>query len=95
MAGMEVYEDLRRRRGEAVEAGRLEEALPSSRRPGNGPRAAVTRILEDRALLNRNSVLISLGRGDAALPQIREILVRNLDPVNCRLAAYNIARIYE
>ena len=36
-----------------------------------------------------------MGRGDSELPRLREILVRNVDPVNCRIAAYNIARHYE
>ena len=95
LAGMEVYEDLRRRGLEAIETGRLEEALTFFEEAWEWAEGCGDPILEDRALLNRNSVLISLGRGDTALPQIREILVRNLDPVNCRLAAYSIARIYE
>jgi hypothetical protein len=89
------FEDLNRRGHEAAEAGRLEEALGlfdemvawAQRRDANE--------LIDLALCNRAAVAVVLGRGETELPRLRKILLRNEDPVNCRLAAYNIARHYE
>ena len=49
----------------------------------------------DLATCNLAATLIELGRGTRELPRLREILMRNGDPVNCRLAAYNISRHYE
>jgi tetratricopeptide (TPR) repeat protein len=94
-AGMEVYEDLRLRAQAAIDGGRFEEALQLDDAAWKSIRGRGDQVFEDRAFLNRSASLISLGRGEEALAQIREILVRNLDPVNCRLAAYNVARIYE
>ena len=95
VTGMEVYEDLRRRAQAAIDEGRFEAALQLDDAAWRSIQGRCDPVFEDRAFLNRSASLISLGRGDEALAQIREILVRNLDPVNCRLAAYNIARIYE
>src|ERR1043166_8596595 len=89
------FEDLKQRGHLAVEAGRLEEAA------GHFEQAlALARTMDDSkvvdlAVCNRAAVEIVLGRGEAQLPRLREILVQNGDPVNCRLAAYNIARHYE
>ncbi|HEX7185952.1 MAG TPA: tetratricopeptide repeat protein [Thermoanaerobaculia bacterium] len=89
------FEDLKHRGLQAIEAGRLEEAgelfdraLELAREQGD-PR------LIDLAFCNRAAVTVVLGQGERELPQLREILVRNADPVSCRLAAYNIARHYE
>lgn len=89
------FEDLKQRGHQAVEAGRLDEAaeifdraLELAREHGDPRRI-------DLAVCNRAAVAIVLGRGKSELPQLREILVRNGDPVNCRLAAYNIARYFE
>ncbi|MEA2601794.1 MAG: hypothetical protein QOF89_2786 [Acidobacteriota bacterium] len=90
-----AFEEFRSRGQRALDAGRLEEAaevlqtaLALARQHGD-PR------LVDTTLCNRAAALIELGRGDGELPRLREILVRNSDPVNCRVAAYNIARHYE
>jgi tetratricopeptide (TPR) repeat protein len=89
------FEELRGRGLHAVEAGRLEEAatwfdqaLAWAEEHGD------TRQV-DLALCNRAAVDIELGRGEGELALLREILMRNGDPVNCRVAAYNIARYYE
>lgn len=90
-----IYETLTRKAHLAVEAMRLEEAqqlyeqaLAEAREKGN-------EVLVDRAYCNVTSVRIAQGSWDGATVPLREILMRNSDPVNCRLAAYNIALIYE
>ena len=51
----------------------------------------------DRAFVNRCTVTLDLERELATEPfhRLREILMGGDDNVNCRLAAYNIARAYE
>jgi tetratricopeptide (TPR) repeat protein len=90
-----VFEELKSRGAQAVEAGRLEdakslfeEALAWAREHGD-PRQI------DLAVCNRAAAAIELGCGESELPRLREILVRNANPVSCRIAAYNIARYYE
>lgn len=90
-----VFEELKSRGAQAVEAGRLEdakslfdEALAWAREHGD-PRQI------DLAVCNRAAAAIELGHGESELPRLREILVRNANPVSCRIAAYNIARYYE
>jgi tetratricopeptide (TPR) repeat protein len=90
-----VFEELRDRGAQAVEFGRLEEAesffeeaLAWAQTYGD-PRQI------DLAVCNRAAAAIELGHGDGELPRLREILVRNADPLSCRVAAYNIARHYE
>ena len=90
-----VFEDLKTQGAQAVEAGRLEdakslfeEALAWAREHGD-PRQI------DLAVCNRAAAAIELGDGEGELPRLREILVRNANPVSCRVAAYNIARYYE
>lgn len=87
-------DDLNRRGHEAAEAGRLDEAfaifdemLARAREQAPG--------LVDLAFCNRAAVAVVLGRGEAELPRLREILLRSEDPVSSRLAAYNLARHYE
>jgi tetratricopeptide (TPR) repeat protein len=89
------FEELRHQGQQAVEAGRLEEAaalfdqaLASAREEGD-------QRLIDLGVCNRAAALIDLGRGADELPRLREILLRNTEPVSCRIAAYNIARHYE
>jgi tetratricopeptide (TPR) repeat protein len=89
------FEDLRQRGYHAVEAGRLEEAeelfdLALAWAREHGDARAI-----DLGVCNRAAVAIELGEGEGELPRLREILVRNADPVSCRVAAYNIARFYE
>ena len=90
-----TFEELKSRGEQAVDAGQLEEARgPLRSGPHLGPRARRAPQV-DLGICNRAAVAIELGRGDGELPRLREILVRNGDPVNCQLAAYNISRYYE
>lgn len=90
-----TFEDLRDQGIQAIEAGRIEEAvalfdraLVWAQEHGDGRQI-------DLAVCNRAAAAIDLGRGEGELPRLREILMRNGDAVNCRVAAYNIARYYE
>lgn len=90
-----ILEELKDRGARAIEAGRLEEAeelfekaLELTRKYGEPHQI-------DLAVCNRVAAAIERGRGASELPRLREILVRNADPVSCRVAAYNIARHYE
>jgi tetratricopeptide (TPR) repeat protein len=88
-------DDLKQLWHQAVEAGRLEEALEIldgaltlAREQGDARQI-------DLVICDRAAVAIELGRGAAEVPRLREILVRNGDTTNCRVAAYNIARFYD
>lgn len=89
------FESLRQQWHQDVEAGRLEEAL------GILDRAhALAAGLDDPRLIDlvtcdRAAVNIELGQGAKEVPRLREILLRNGDASNCRVAAYSIARYYE
>lgn len=89
------YEATRDLGFEALRAGRLEEALEQLDEAYEVARQLEDRVLEDRAFLNRCGVHISLHGGGEGLGELRQLLMRSQDVVNCRLAAYNIARIYE
>jgi tetratricopeptide (TPR) repeat protein len=89
------FESLRQQWHLAVEAGRLEEALGILDR-------AYTRVVDqddpqlvDLVICDRAAVAIELGMGAKEIPRLREILLRNADAANCRVASYNIARYYE
>jgi tetratricopeptide (TPR) repeat protein len=89
------FEELRSRGYRAALEGRLEESEElCSQAVEWALRHGDSRQL-DLAVCNRAAAVIELGRGSKELPRLREILVRNGDPVNCRLAAYNISRHYE
>jgi len=49
----------------------------------------------DSVICARAAIAIHLGRGESEVPLLREILLRNNDAANCRLAAYNIAIYYQ
>lgn len=90
-----AYERERASGLQALEAGHLDEArghfaaaLASARQLGDVQ-------LVDRALCNEAAVAISLGDVERPIPELRAIVMRNLCPENCALAAYNIARAYE
>ena len=89
-----VFEELRSRGAQAVEAGRLEEAADLFERSLEWAQEHGDARHVDLALCNRAAVAIELGSGEGDLPRLREILMRNSDPYNY-LAAYNIARHYE
>jgi tetratricopeptide (TPR) repeat protein len=95
VATRSLFEELRDRGAQAVEAGHLEEAeslfeqaLAWAREHGDARQI-------DLAVCNRAATAIEQGHGAGELPRLREILLRNADPLSCRVAAYNIARFYE
>jgi tetratricopeptide (TPR) repeat protein len=90
-----LFEELRTRGAQAVEAGHLEEAEALFEEALAWASSHGDPRLIDLAVCNRAAASIDLGRGAGELPRLREILVRNSDPVSCRIAAYNIARYYE
>lgn len=89
------FEELRSQGARAVESGRFEEAAALFEQALERARAGGEARLIDLAHCNRAAVAIELGRGESELPRLREILMRNTDPHNCRIAAYNLARHYE
>ncbi|HEV8582644.1 MAG TPA: tetratricopeptide repeat protein [Thermoanaerobaculia bacterium] len=89
------FEDLNRRGYEAAETGRLEEALGIFDELLAWARQRGTSELVDLAFCNRAAVAVVLGRGETELLLLRRILLKGEDPINCRLAAYNLARHYE
>ncbi|HZF13957.1 MAG TPA: tetratricopeptide repeat protein [Thermoanaerobaculia bacterium] len=90
-----VFDDLRRKGREAVKEGRLEEALELYAEALEWARAQGDSRLIDRAFCGRTSVAIELGEIEGSLSELRQVLVRNNDPENCFLAAYNLGRAYE
>jgi len=89
------FEDLNRHGHEAVEAGRLEEAVVIFDKMLAWAQQREASELIDLAACNRAAVAVELGHGEAQLPRLRKILLGSSDPVCCRLAAYNIAHHYE
>lgn len=89
------FEALKQQWHQAVEAGRLHEAMEIL----NGAYARVAELGEPRLLdlvtCDRAAVAIELGQGQKEIPRLREILLRNADAANCFVAAYNVARHYE
>ncbi|MFY9820810.1 MAG: hypothetical protein WAM82_05475 [Thermoanaerobaculia bacterium] len=92
---MDSFEELKARGEEAVLAGRLEEAEELLVQARNWALEQGEPWQVDVALCNLAAVKIELGHGEGELPKLREILLRNANPQNCRLAAYNISRYYE
>jgi tetratricopeptide (TPR) repeat protein len=90
-----AFEELRHRGLRAIETGELEaaaEIFAAALRLAN-EQGDPKRI--DLALCNWAAALIENGRGDGEISRLREVLLRNGDPVSCRMAAYDIARYYE
>ncbi|HEY9421583.1 MAG TPA: tetratricopeptide repeat protein [Thermoanaerobaculia bacterium] len=90
-----VFEELRGRGEKAVHAGQLEEAEACFSQALDWAREHGEPWQIDLGTCNRAAVVIELGRGESELPRLREILLRNANPQNCQLAAYNISRFYE
>lgn len=91
----EAFEAFRERWQRSAEVGHLEEAeeiirgaLAWAEEQGDARRI-------DAAVCALAAVAIQLGRGIGELPRLREILLRNADAANCRLAAYNISIYYQ
>jgi len=90
-----AFEEIRNRGQQAIDAGQLEEAVEILQTAVDLATGQGDTRLVDLTVCNRAAALVELGRGEGELPRLREILVRNNDPVNCRIAAYTIARHYE
>ncbi len=88
------YEELRDHGREAVEAGRLNEALGILEEALDLARERGDQNLIDLAVCNRGAVLISLERQQEVMSPLRQILVRNGDAKTCALAAYNLSRAH-
>ncbi len=89
------FEDLNELGRQAIDAGRIEDALSFYQQASAIAHGLGDRRLQDLALCNLSAAAIALGCGDDEVPRLREILLRGDDPANCRLAAYNIARFHE
>lgn len=90
-----TFEELRDLGEEAVQAGRLEEAEALFDQALSWAQEHGDAWQIDLGICNRAAARIWLGRGESELSRLREILLRNANSHNCRLAAYNIARHYE
>lgn len=91
----QVYEDLRSRGLEAVAAARLQEAFENFDEAYRWAVEHGDQELQDQAFCSRSAASIELFSPEEPLPKLRAVLMRNLDPWNCRLAAYTISRIYD
>lgn len=91
----DMFEELRSRGEKAVHAGQLEKAEDCFSQALGWAREHGQPWQIDLGTCNRAAVTIELGRGESELPRLREILLRNANPQNCQLAAYNISRFYE
>lgn len=91
----EVYEALREAGLEALNAGHFEEAYRLFDATLETARRLADETLIDRALCNRAAVAIEIHDPKQPLETLRSILSSRSDLENSRLAAYNIARIYE
>src|SRR5262245_18101417 len=89
------FEEIRARGQAAVDAGRLEEAVAILQTAVDLAVAQGDDRQIDLGRCNYAAAMVELGRGAGEVPRLREILVRNGDAVNCRLAAYTIGRHYE
>lgn len=90
-----IYDHLRSRARRALDAARFGEAEQLLEKAHQWAKQHGDEVLVDRAYCNLISARIAQGRWEGTMPALREILMRNTDPTNCRLAAYNIALIYE
>lgn len=90
-----TFEELRDLGEEAVQAGRLEEAETLFDQALSWAQEHGEAWQIDLGVCNRAAMRIEFGRGENELSRLREILLRNANPQNCRLAAYNISRYYE
>jgi tetratricopeptide (TPR) repeat protein len=90
-----TFEELRSLGEKAVRAGHLEEAEVLFEQALSWAEEHGEPWQIDLGTCNRAAMRIWLGRGENELPRLREILLRNANPQNCQLAAYNISRYYE
>lgn len=90
-----AFEEFRRLWQQSVEQGRPDEAEPIIRRALIWAREHGDQRLTDRAVCWLAAVVIYLGRGEAEVPQLREILMRSDDVGNCRRASYYLSMHHE
>jgi tetratricopeptide (TPR) repeat protein len=81
--------------GEALDAGRLDEALELLDAGLAWAAAHGDDEQRDRARVVRAATLIELGRAEGRLPELRELVMSAHDAENSFLAAYSLARAYE
>lgn len=91
-AAFEEFRSLWRR---SIEQGSLEEAEEIIHRAHAWALLNGDERLVDSAVCSLAAVVIHLGRGDAAVPRLREILLRSNDVGNCRMASYYLSIHHE
>jgi Tfp pilus assembly protein PilF len=89
------FEELKTRWQREIESGRLEEAEAIIQQALAWAREHGDFRQVDSAICASAAVAIHLGRGESELSRLREILLRNADPGNCRLAAYHLSIYYQ
>ena len=89
------FQAARGRWTEAVEAGRLDEALALVEEALAWAEVDGDELLLDRAVCNRAAIALELGSGAVHIASLRALLMRAADPENSYLAAYTIARHHE
>jgi len=94
-ASIEDCETLWKRGRATLQQGNVQGAHDLCRRALETARQLGDPDLIDRAFCNLCAVEVAIGRTDQPLRELRAILSRSADRVNRRLAAYNLARIYE
>ena len=92
---LQVFDDASAAGRAAAERGAFDDAL----RCFDLAQQIAVRLDDERRVqlitAKRAAITIEDGGGQAELPALRELLVRNLDVDVCRYAAYNLARWYE
>lgn len=95
-ASIVTYEKLREQGKLATQEGSFEEALECFEAAVRWAEDyADDQGVVDRAYCNLCALKIETHRRDGCLARLREILLRNVDPLNSLLAAYHIAHAYE
>ncbi len=89
------YEELRDAGMQAMENGRLEDALELYDAALASAREREIPNLIDLAICNRSGALIGLGREKEVMSELRQILVRSTDPKTSSISAYYLSRCHE
>lgn len=94
-ASIESYQRLREQGQRATHDGDFDLALSCFEKAVEWAEEHGEQELVDRAYCNASALRIEMQERDGCLARLREILMRNSDPLNSLLAAYNIAHAYE